>query len=149
MNGTTHIVAESKTRGPRRRRAGQRGSAAVELAILSPLLFLVTIGAFELGRGMWVKHTLSHVASEGARYAAVRSVTSDDPATKESIAGRVKSEAVGVNPADLVVETTWDPSNTVGGTVQVRVLYEFHPVTPLIPFKTLELASTSKTTIAY
>lgn len=127
----------------------QRGSAVVELAILAPLLFLVTIGAFELGRGMWVKHTLSHVASEAARYAAVRSVTSDDPATESKVATRVKSQAVGINPDDLVVQTTWTPGNTVGGTVQVRVSYDFRPVTPLIPFKSLQLASASTTTIAY
>ena len=127
----------------------QRGSAVVELAILAPLLFLVTIGAFELGRGMWVKHTLSHVASEAARYAAVRSVTSDDPATESKVATRVKSQAVGINPDDLVVQTAWTPGNTVGGTVQVRVSYDFRPVTPLIPFKSLQLASASTTTIAY
>ena len=127
----------------------RRGSAVVELAILSPLLFLVTIGAFELGRAMWVKHTLSHVASEAARYASVRSQTSGDPATTSSIAARVKSEAVGIKTDDLTVQTTWSPGNAVGGTVRVRVSYDFKPVTPLIPFKTLQLASAAVMTIAY
>jgi Flp pilus assembly protein TadG len=146
-------AAGEKRVGKRRMRVrhlrGSSGSAAVELAIVSPLVFLLTLAAFELGRGIWVKHTLSHAASEATRYASLRSVTSDDPATASSITSRVKSAVSFVNLSDLTVQTAWTPANTVGSTVQVRVSYDFHPVTPLLPFKTLQLASTSIVTVAY
>ena len=105
--------------------ARDRGAAMVEMAILTPLLFLLTLGAFELGRGVWTKHTLSHVAREAARYASVRSVTSDDPATTGKIEARAKSAATGVDTSKMTVTTTWNPSNTAGSTVRVQVSYNF------------------------
>jgi len=127
----------------------QRGTGAVELAILTPVLFMLTLGAFELGRGVWTKHTLSHAAREAARYASVRSKTSDDPATNATITARAKAAAVGIDASLLTVTTTWNPSNTTGATVRVQLSYNFKPVTALIPFKTLTLTSNSQRVIAY
>ena len=131
------------------RSSRQRGTGAVELAILTPVLFLLTLGAFELGRGVWTKHTLSHVAREAARYASVRSTSSDDPATTAKIEARAKQAAVGVDSKLLKVETTWSPSNQQGGTVRVFVTYDFKPVTALLPFKSITLTSNSQRVIAY
>ncbi len=136
-----------KERRPRRRR--MRGSAVTELAILTPVLFLLTIGAFELGRGIWVKQSLSHLAREAVRYASVRSTQSDDPATEEAIKQRIVSEAVGLNPERLNIVTTWTPANQPGGTVRVQLSYAFEPVTPLVPFDEIELRSSSQRVIAY
>jgi hypothetical protein len=86
----------------------------MEMAILTPLLFLLTLGAFELGRGVWTKHTLSHAAREAARYASVRSLTSDDPATAATIEARAKQAAVGIDASLMTVTTTWNPSNQQG-----------------------------------
>jgi len=121
----------------------------MEMAILTPLLFLLTLGAFELGRGVWTKHTLSHAAREAARYASVRSLTSDDPATAATIEARAKQAAVGIDASLMTVTTTWNPSNQQGGTVRVQLSYDFEPVTPLLPFKSLTLTSNSQRVIAY
>ena len=131
------------------RMRSERGATVAELAIVMPLFLLLTLGAFELGRGVWVKHTLTHIAREGARYAAVRSDDSDDPVTEDMIADRVKSEAVGIDTDGLSVETTWDPANVVGGTVRVEVSYDFEPATPLLPFDSIALGSNSRRIIAY
>ena len=121
----------------------------MELAILTPVLFLLTLGAFELGRGVWTKHTLSHAAREAARYASVRSTTSDDPATAAKIEARAKESAIGIDTSQLQVQTTWTPSNAPGGTVRVHVQYAFHPVTPLVPVSTIQLTSNSQRVIVY
>jgi Flp pilus assembly protein TadG len=126
-----------------------RGATAVELAILTPVLFMLSIGAMELGRGVWTKHTLTYVAREAARYASVRSANSDDPATTDKIASRARSEIVGINPADVAVQVTWNPGNQPGATVRVRLDYQFHPVTRLLSFGTLQLSSQSEQTISY
>jgi len=120
-----------------------------EMAILIPVLMLLTIGAIEMGRGVWTKHMLSHAAREAARYASVRSTTSDDPATAAKIEARAKAAAVGLDTSLLTVATTWTPSNQQGGSVRVHVTYAFHPVTPLIPFDTIQLTSNSQRVIAY
>jgi Flp pilus assembly protein TadG len=130
-------------------RRKERGSTVAEMAILTPLLFLLTIAAFELGRAVWTKHTLSHVAREAARYASVRSITSDDPATVAKVQARAEEAAVGIDPALLDVDTTWSPSNQAGGTVRVHIQYDFHPITPLVPVSSITLTSNSQRIISY
>ena len=127
----------------------ERGATMVEMALVIPLLFLLTLGAIELGRGVWTKHTLTHLAREAARYAAVRSTLSDEPATAAMIETRAKTGAVGINTKDMTVQTTWTPSNAPGGTVRVQVSYAFHPITMLIPAKTIQLTSNSERLITY
>ncbi len=60
-----------------RRRDGERGAVAVELALLLPVLLLILIGSMEYGRVFHVQNSLTHAAREGARNAAIHW---DDPA---------------------------------------------------------------------
>jgi Flp pilus assembly protein TadG len=119
----------------------------MEVAIILPLLLLLTVGAFEIGRGVWTKHVLTNAAREAARYAAVRSVTSDDPATADKVKTRAKDAAVGLDTGALVVQTSWQNANVAGNTVRVSVTYSFHPATPLVPVKTIEMTSSSQRVI--
>jgi Flp pilus assembly protein TadG len=127
----------------------QEGATIAELAIVMPLFLLLTLGAFELGRGVWVKHSLTHLAREAARYASVRSADSDDPVTTAMIESRVKSEAIGIDTDALSINASWEPANVRGGTVEVDVSYDFAPATPLLPFSSIALASSSRRIIAY
>ncbi|MFT4471609.1 TadE/TadG family type IV pilus assembly protein [Arthrobacter sulfonylureivorans] len=52
-------------------RNSERGAAAVEMAIVLPLLVLILMGIMEFGRVFYVQISLSHAAREGARYAAI------------------------------------------------------------------------------
>ena len=47
----------------------RRGAAAVEFAMIAPLMILLTFGLVELGRIMLVKQTAIHATREGARMA--------------------------------------------------------------------------------
>lgn len=49
----------------------ERGAAAVELAIILPLLLLLLLGIMEFGRAYNVQISLSQAAREGARHAAI------------------------------------------------------------------------------
>ena len=49
----------------------ERGAAAIELALILPLLLLVLFGIMEFGRAYNVQVSLTQAAREGARYAAV------------------------------------------------------------------------------
>ena len=68
-----------------KRMRGQRdrGAAAVEFALVLPLLLLLVLGIFEFGRVFNIQISLSNAAREGARHMAVH----DDPgeaATRQS-----------------------------------------------------------------
>jgi Flp pilus assembly protein TadG len=53
-----------------RRRRGQEGAAAVEFALILPILMLLTLGALDLGHMYYIDHLITNASREGARYAA-------------------------------------------------------------------------------
>ncbi len=79
-------------RGRRRPRsiAAQRGAAAVEFAIILPLMLLVIAGIVDFGRASFTQIQLTNAAREGARAAIVSGVPSAD------VTARASAAAVGV-----------------------------------------------------
>jgi Flp pilus assembly protein TadG len=53
-----------------RRGRGQEGSAAVEFAIILPILLLLLLGALDMGHMYYMDHLITNASREGARYAA-------------------------------------------------------------------------------
>jgi Flp pilus assembly protein TadG len=70
-------VLERSNRTSRGRRRTERGAAVVEFALVVPLLCLIIIAILHFGKVMNYWLDLNHVASEGARKAAVNTFTSD------------------------------------------------------------------------
>jgi Flp pilus assembly protein TadG len=56
-----------------RTRAGERGTALIEFALIFPLLLLLTVAAVDLGRAFFVKNVVEQAAREGVRLRAVTS----------------------------------------------------------------------------
>ena len=114
------------------------GFAPVEFALLAPALLLVTVGLVDFGRAMLVNSTLKHVATESARFAAIRGAEAITPATETDIVNYAKGRVVGVPPNDVTAVVTWAPNNSAGGSVTVQLTYPFAllsvgflPVAPL------------------
>jgi len=63
----------------RHSRSDTRGQALVEFTLVAPLLFLVVIGIFEVGRYILFQQTLNNATREGARYAIVHGANSSCP----------------------------------------------------------------------
>src|SRR5258708_2771796 len=57
------------------------GAAAVEFAVVAPLLFSVVLAILEFGRGMMVAETLSAAARAGARAASLSGATNASATT--------------------------------------------------------------------
>lgn len=53
----------------------RRGTAAAEMALVTPLLITLMFGAFELGNYFLSEHAVSKAVRDGARYASRRSFT--------------------------------------------------------------------------
>jgi len=51
----------------------RRGNAAVEMAMVTPLLLILMFGCIELGNYFWNEHTLLKAVRDGARFAARQS----------------------------------------------------------------------------
>lgn len=107
-------------------RHSERGNAMVETAITMPLLLLLMVGIFEVGRAYETWQVLCNAAREGARM----SVTpSSDAATTTALVRRYMSDGQlpQYNSATVVVNsaaTMIVNGNTVGAS-QVTVDYPF------------------------
>jgi Flp pilus assembly protein TadG len=53
-----------------RRAHGQEGAAAVEFAIILPILLVLTLGALDVGHMYYMDHLITNASREGGRYAA-------------------------------------------------------------------------------
>jgi Flp pilus assembly protein TadG len=105
------------------RRRREFGQEALEFALIFPILFLILVGIFDLGRVTYFASLLHNAAREGARYGTVF------PGDTAGIQAAVNDLAIGLNPADLVVTIVVDGTAEI---IQVSVAYDMPLVTPLV-----------------
>jgi Flp pilus assembly protein TadG len=126
-----------------------RGQALVEFALVFPLLVLMFLGVFDLGRYIFASNEITNAAREGVRTAIVNQNPPDirARAAAQAIALGVPTGAptacdtnnVPADPAGVCVEfvdqgdltTACDPI-TVGCVAIVTVKYTIQPITPVI-----------------
>ena len=123
----------------RRSRTHRRGATTVEFAVISSVLFLVLIGTFVLGMGVFRQMQMAWLSREAARWAAVRgsyyqSITGSTPPSKQAIIdAAVLGNSFGLDPNKLAVGVTcdgvdWDSSPKLPGSiVTVTVQYQWFP----------------------
>jgi len=124
------------TRG--RESGGDRGQALVEMALMLPVLVLLLVGVFDLGRAVWLSNSLATAVREGTRYGVVHGALSASPAGPGSatytapdvdtaITSSVQRYAIGV--PGLVVHATWpDGDANRGSRVVVSASFPFTPI---------------------
>jgi Flp pilus assembly protein TadG len=116
------------------------GAAAVEFALLLPLLLLLLFGLIDFGRALNAQITLTQAAREGARLDALGQPTA-------TVVSGTQAAATGLTGVGVVVTTC--PANAgagVNAVVQVRYVYTL--VTPLGAIARIFGASTLGPTIA-
>ncbi|MBK9180245.1 MAG: pilus assembly protein [Acidimicrobiales bacterium] len=104
------------------RASPQRGQAAVELALVLPLVALLLLALIQVGLVVRDQVLVIHAAREGARAAAV----DDDPGA----ARRAALRAAGLAAGRLTVEV--DGRGGEGSRVRVRVRYRAPTDVPLV-----------------
>ena len=120
----------------------------VEFALGFMFVLVLIIGLMEFGRAVWTYTTVAHATRQAARYAMAHG--SQNPATTDQIRAVVASQAVGLDSSQLEVNTTWNPANQRGATVQVQVRYPFQLVSSplLVNQGTLRIGATSRMVVA-
>jgi len=82
----------------------ERGAAAIEFAIILPILLLCVLGLIELGRAIWTQATLDYAVQAAARCAAVDRLTCGTAAHTQQYA---TTKAPGLSlPASVFTVTT-------------------------------------------
>ena len=95
-----------------RRLLGERGAAAVEMALVLPVLLLVIGGIIDLSRMYMGEILVTNAARDGARMAATQAYTSTDVSTQATKA------ANGITPyvAPSITVTTWPTTSAPAKT---------------------------------
>ncbi|WP_170180355.1 TadE/TadG family type IV pilus assembly protein [Desulfoglaeba alkanexedens] len=104
----------------------EKGAAAVEFAIILPILIMLLFGIFQFGIAFNNYIAITHAAREGARLAAVDPLNPDD--LKEIIIQR--AYPVPLKEGDITIRT---PEGTeVGQPVEVEISYDITIEIPLV-----------------
>ena len=150
---------------PRSQRRARSGQALVEFALVFPMIMLLFMGVFDLGRGVFAYNEVSNAAREGTRTAIVNQNLADvrARAAAQAVSLGIPTSAPTDCPASLDGPPT-DPAGicvtfltpdlsaacttplTVGCVADVSVKYTYHPITPIIGnlVGSLTLVSTSR-----
>ena len=105
-----------------RRRGGEHGSAAVEFALVLPILLLVLLAFVQVGALARDQLVLTQASRAGAREAAVQG-------SVEAVTDAVQAAAVGLDAGRVGVDVAW--SGGRGLPVTVSLVYDLPVASPL------------------
>jgi Flp pilus assembly protein TadG len=120
------LSATAMGRGPGFLR-DERGAAAVEFALVVPVLLLLVFGMIDFGRLLFTRNNLQSAVREGARVAAARPNPTDGVARDRVVAYINAAEQTHIAPD--MVSVTYDPATGLI-TVGIPRGYPFRPITP-------------------
>jgi Flp pilus assembly protein TadG len=106
-------------KNPKRSRAGERGQALVEFALILPVILLVMVGMLEFARAWNLHQVMTDAAREGARRAAIQDVGLGHEQTQDSVYaamwGYVAQSGYDPDHADMGIDMK-GPGGTGTGT---------------------------------
>lgn len=112
------------------RLAGERaGNAALEFALIAPVLLFVLLGMMEYGRFFYVQSTL-----QSATAVALRQATIDTSLGEEAARNLFAAELVGLDPDRLTgfsLSRTTEPGTSLQ-RVTLRATFTFQPVVAFV-----------------
>lgn len=116
----------------------ERGQSLVEFALVLPVIVILLVGVFDLGRAVMLSETLNAAVREGSRYAIVHGTTSSTPlgpatlttppAADNAATTVVRRYAIGINSTLTIVMSWPDGNANKGSEVQVVATAPFTPI---------------------
>ena len=117
-------------RRPKRQRQMQRGAAAVEFALILPILLALLVGGIDASLALYDKAVITNASREGARAGIVaRNPLLTDEQISQVVRQYAQSALVSFG-ASPVQPTVLIQKGSLGGdpTLQVTVSYTFHGI---------------------
>jgi Flp pilus assembly protein TadG len=106
------------------RKARDRGSVAVEFALVVPALLLIVFGLIDFGRALNAQISLTGAAQAGARYAAFGN-------SNAAVANEVAAAAPSLSGVTVTVVQSCPVGAGPTANAQVEVSYKFSFITPI------------------
>lgn len=114
---------------------GQKGAAAIEFALVLPILVVLAFGIIEFSILLFDKAVITNASREGARYGSVFVPTSEDPITYSDIDNVIATYVANhlitfdSDSAATGVTTSYEPDPCCplsGENLRVTVSYDYH-----------------------
>jgi Flp pilus assembly protein TadG len=139
---------------PHRRQRRESGSAAVEFALVLPLLLMIIVGVVSYGYLLSFRQAMSQGATEGARAAAVSAYPTASLKVADAVSGvndalgsygvscqlssgattgALRRHGVSVGTCGVLTGTCANNSHASCVSVQVTYDYDSHPLVPELP----------------
>ncbi|MBA3022216.1 TadE/TadG family type IV pilus assembly protein [Propionicimonas sp.] len=121
-------------------RARERGAAAVEFALVLPILVVILLGVIDFGLAMNAQAITANAAREGARTASLGGTAAETKAAAKSATVSLLNTS-GSNPTVTVTcrepggsacPSGYDTDREAGGTVIVTVSYVYTWISPAV-----------------
>jgi Flp pilus assembly protein TadG len=149
-------------------RTKNRGQAMVEFAIALPILLMLLVGIFEVGRAIFIFSAVTNASREAVRFASA--VGLDDSGNNKfqycdgiRNAARRSAYFLALADGDILIEYDEGPDTSVfdtcdgsldtavaadtGDRVRVTVTAQYNPMLDLIPITSRTITSSSSRTI--
>lgn len=125
------------------------GSTLIEFAFVIPIFLLLIFGAFQSFLALFFFCNASYASRAGARYASLHSATAPIAATSSSVQA-VVTPLLWTGPVTTpTVNTVWQTSNTIGGTVTVTVTMNLPLPIPFTGIQSIPVSSTAQRSIVH
>lgn len=121
------MFASPKIRLRGKRRNGESGAAALEFALLSPVLFAFLFGTYELG---WAIHCGASVRFAVER--AARLLLANPSTTAQQIQNSAQAQLSGIPVSNLQVSLSTEAAST-GQITRVSWSYSYAMALPYVP----------------
>ena len=95
----------------------RRAAAAVEMAVVAPLLLMMICGTIEFGWVFWIQETLTNATREGCRVAVLPGSTDTDIRNRFNTAVAPTGLSITSAMLTLTHATTGNPVETVSVTI--------------------------------
>jgi len=99
----------------------ERGAALIEAAVTIPIIMLICVAIFDLGRAYQTWQVLTNAAREGARVSVIAGKTDDD--VRNAVTQYAK--AGGLKDTDVTVGLNRDMELGANNASQITVTYAF------------------------
>jgi len=117
-------LAMKRSTSKRSGRRGERGQALAEFALILPLFLVIVFGIVDFGMAFHSYITITNAAREGARLGVVQ-------ASSQQISDKVYATSDLSDESTNMTVTVTNAQGAPGGSVVVKVDYEYDLITPV------------------
>lgn len=107
----------------------EKGQAAVEFALVLPILLLLIFGIIDFGRVLYTKNALTSLSQEAARHASIYYSSENDTALQNYVINNAGTLDTSSFTGNVV---TFSPSRNSGSDVNVTLTYRLYYITPIV-----------------